>query len=206
MPGEIKFKIPEQFLLIAKLAGPIILNTNERLRYKYENWEMDTLAVQDFSDYAHERLHEFAEPTEEIVDAVNMLDSCYDKEEIDAAMSGLEDALDKAVSQIEKIKSTRMDGFETPKYLLLAVMTSVVREPLNMLQRLFILVHNPAAGVDDYDQDEVEFDLTFTIDPKMELAALDEWIARAEQARQPSGFGLGSLIGAFTMGFIFGDE
>lgn len=208
MSDEIRFIIPEYISHISKLAGPIILNVSERLSYKHEDWEMDTLVLLNFSDYAYEKIREFAEPTEDIVDAVNLLDTSYDIEEIDSAMFGLEEALDKAMLQIEEVKSTRMNRYETPKHLLLAIMTSVVREPLNMLQKLSILVHNPAAGVDNYDsdQDEVEFDLTFTLDPKMELAALEEWIAREEHSEMRSGFGLGDVIGAFALGFVFGDE
>ncbi|WP_319780081.1 hypothetical protein [Maridesulfovibrio sp.] len=184
------------------------MNVSERLSYKYEDGEMNTLVLLNFSDYAYEKLREFAEPTEEIVDAVNRLGNSYDEEDIDSAIFGLEEALDKAMLQIEEVKSTRMDRYETPKHLLLAIMTSVVREPLNMLQKLSVLVHNPAAGIDDYDsdQDEVEFDLTFTVDPKMELAALEEWIAREERPERQSGFGLGDVIGAFALGFVFGDE
>lgn len=206
MNDEIKFIIPENISRISKLAGPIILNVSERLRYKFEDGKMDTLILLNFSDYAHEKLHNFAESTEEIVDAVNMLGDSYDEEEIKTAMLGLEEALDKAMLQIEEVRSTRMDGYETPKHLLLAIMINVVREPLDMLQRLSVLVLNPAAGIDDYDQDEVEFDLTFTIDLKMELATLEEWIDREEQSERRSGVGLGSLIGAFALGVVFGDD
>ena len=201
MSEEIEYIIPEEYLLMGKLAGPLAMALSERLHGKPDCDLVDAYYGTDYEWFINDKLNDLQMFAPQLVDAVNDLGRCVIVEDVEPALEGVRSVLESILDSMDEVKCSPLDGMIEGKPLLLNMMGRVVQDALTQLQKLNQIVMNP-----ELSNGRSVVDLTVTIEVEEEAAAFEAWCNRYKKAK--SGFGLGSLLAGFGLGWLVfgGDE
>jgi len=202
MTTEIEYTIPEEFQMMAALAGPLALRLFQRLHGKPDCHDFDEHAAIDCPDFINEKLGDMQEYVPEVTFAINQLPGCTSEYEIENALEDLEAALRHILDSMDEVKCARFDGAEEAKPLLLAAMSRVVQDTALMLQTLHQAVMNPEQ-FSNGTEGNVVIDLSIEFRVDEEMAAIEAWANRQSRASRD---GWGTLLTVFGLGWWLGND
>jgi hypothetical protein len=200
MSEEIEYIIPEEFRLMGKLAGQMVMELSERLHGKPDCDLVDAYYGTDYEWFINDKLDDLQVFAPWLVEAVNDLGRCTMPEDVEPALKGVQSVLESILDSMDEVKCSPLDGMLEGKPLLLNMMGRIVQDVLSQLQMLNQIVMNP-----ELSNGRSVIDLTVTLEVEEEAAAFEAWCNRYKKAK--SGFGFGSVLAGFGLGWlVFGGD
>lgn len=220
MPDGDPFEFTEKDAFMGELAGPLALKLALRCHGKPQNAVGKVHSEDDYPFFIHNILNMMEECLPAVAEAMNRLGRCVSKSDVETAMQGLEVVIAPVLDFMDTIKSSNFIGIKEVKPLLLNAIGRPVQDVIVALQTISTAVSHPYIVSDEVIPD-MELKIRVKLDIEEEMDALKSWITRQndhenelDEARSQvgdtvvvnRGFGWGSLLGAFALGWWVGDD
>ncbi len=191
-----KHTIPEQFVLMGKLAGPVVTELSQRLDGSPNCVAVQAYQGRDYVWFIDAKMDDMQVFVPRLTEAMNRIGRCVDKAGVQPALNRLRYALEDILNSMDEVKCSPLSGMAEGKPLLLNLMGSVVRDTLVRLRQL----HEIATEPEKY-ADRAVIDLSITYQVNAEARAFNAWCKRYRRTHWWSrwksfllGFGLGWLV------------
>ena len=128
--SEIEYLIPEHFVLMGQLAGPMALKLSRRLNGKPDCHHVNAYHGSDYVGFINDKLDDMKRLVPPLADAVNDLGHCVIEEDVEPALNDVQDALENILDSMDEVKCSPWVGMAKGKRLLLNLMGRVVQDTI----------------------------------------------------------------------------
>ena len=183
--SKIEYLIPEHFVLMGQLAGPMALKLSRRLHETPDCCLINAYHGSNYIGFINDKLNDMKRLVPPLADTVNCLGCCVIEEDVEPALNDVQGALENILDSMDEVKCSPWVGMAEGKRLLLNLMGRAVQDTITQLQTLSQIVSNP-----ELSEGRSVIDLTVTYRVDEEMAAFETWWKRYRRANW---FGLGKL-------------